>query len=153
MCTARLTSNIAQISPSAPDPGENRRRILVWALVPAIFDGMHDIFACGKCHSIYEITRHRQQPLKRPHCQVCNAQFPPRELGDWLSYQRAEPEWRLAEWLGVKVRQHSVPLPRQAFIELAQRELQSADLVVPSTQVPPAAIVRLSDEGISRLPG
>jgi hypothetical protein len=96
---------------------------------------MRDVFACGKCNSIYEITRHRQQPLKRPHCQVCHAQFPPRELGEWLSYQRAEPEWKIGEWLAVRAGQFSVPSPRQAFVELAQRELRSADPALPSNRL------------------
>jgi hypothetical protein len=42
---------------------------------------MPDIFACGKCLSLYEISRRSQQPLVPPRCQVCFASFPPSELG------------------------------------------------------------------------
>ena len=64
-----------------------------------ILDSMRDIFACSKCHSIYEITRLHEQPVVLPRCQVCFAEFPPSELGDWLAYERAEPEWTVGEWL------------------------------------------------------
>jgi hypothetical protein len=60
---------------------------------------MRDIFACSTCHSIYEIARLRLQPAAPPRCQVCSADFPPSELGDWLAYDRAEPEWTVSEWL------------------------------------------------------
>jgi hypothetical protein len=60
---------------------------------------MRDIFACNKCLSIYEIKRLPQKPALLQRCQVCFASFPPRELGDWLAYERAEPEWTVAEWL------------------------------------------------------
>jgi hypothetical protein len=92
---------------------------------------MRDIFACSKCTSIYEITRRREKPLVPPRCQVCFASFPPSELGNWLAYERAEPEWTLGEWLGVQTGQFSVPSPRQAFTELAQREIRSADPALP----------------------
>jgi hypothetical protein len=87
---------------------------------------MRDIFACNKCNSIYEITRRPEKPLVPPHCQVCFASLPPNELGEWLAYERSEPESSLGEWLGVQTSQFNVPAPRQAFIELTQREIQSA---------------------------
>ena len=96
---------------------------------------MRDVFACTKCNSIYEIKRLQQQPLTQPRCKVCFASFPPSELGDWLAYERAEPEWSLSEWLGVKVSQYSVPSPREAFADLALRELRSADPVLPSSRL------------------
>jgi hypothetical protein len=96
---------------------------------------MGDIFACNKCNSIYEIKRLQQQPALPPRCQVCFATFPPSELGDWLAYERAEPEWSLAEWLGVPLSQFSVPSPRQAFVELAQKEIQRADPALPTSRL------------------
>ena len=84
---------------------------------------MRDIFACNKCNSIYEIARLQQQPALRPRCQVCFASFPASELGDWLAYERAEPEWSIGEWLGTKASQFSYPSPRHAFVRLAQREV------------------------------
>ena len=93
-----------------------------------ILIGMRDIFACSKCLSIYEITRLQQKPVLPPRCQVCFDSFPPSELGDWLAYERAEPEWTLGEWLGVQTSQFSLPSPRQAFTELAQREIQLSSL-------------------------
>jgi hypothetical protein len=84
--------------------GENRGDLLVPALAPAILDGMRDVFACTKCHSIYGITRLQQQPVLPPRCQVCFASFPPSELGDWLAYERAEPEWTVGEWLAGQTR-------------------------------------------------
>jgi hypothetical protein len=96
---------------------------------------MRDIFACGKCNSIYEITRRREKPLVPPRCHVCFASFPPCELGDWLAYERAEPEWTLGEWLGVQTSQFSLPSPREAFAKLAQRELQSAAPALPSSRL------------------
>jgi hypothetical protein len=92
---------------------------------------MRDVFSCSKCHSIYEITRLQQRPILPPRCQVCFASFPSSELGDWLGYARAEPEWSVAEWLGVQPSQFSVPSPREAFTKLAQREIQSADRALP----------------------
>jgi hypothetical protein len=32
---------------------------------------------------------------------------PPTELGDWLAYERAEPEWTLDEWLSSPPQNHS----------------------------------------------
>ena len=93
---------------------------------------------------MYQITRLRQKPALLPRCQVCFASFPPSELGDWLVYERAEPEWSIAEWLGV-VSQFSVPSPRQAFAELAQREKRSADLALPYSP-----LQQLSSFGSSR---
>jgi hypothetical protein len=115
--------------------GENWGHLLVSFSAAVILDSMRDIFACLQCNSIYEIDRHRQQPLARPHCRVCAAKFPPSELGEWLSYRRAEPEWSIGEWLGVHATPFSVPSPRQAFAELAQRELQSADPALPSSRL------------------
>jgi hypothetical protein len=60
---------------------------------------MRDVFSCSKCHSIYEIKRQQHRPDLPPRCQVCFASFPPSELGDWLSYERAEPESSVGEWL------------------------------------------------------
>jgi hypothetical protein len=96
---------------------------------------MRDIFACLQCNSIYEINRHRQQPLARPHCQVCSAKFPPSELGEWLSYRRAEPEWSLSEWLGSNASQFSVPSPRPAFTALAQKIVKIAEPALPSSRL------------------
>jgi hypothetical protein len=110
---------------------------------------MRDVFACCKCNSIYEITRLAEKPILPPHCQVCFASLPPSELGDWLSYERAEPEWNIAEWLGVHVSQFSVPSPRQAFAELARRELRSADPALSSSrlqQLPAFRSSRTTDE-------
>lgn len=108
---------------------------------------MRDVFACTKCNSIYEITKRQEKPLVPPRCQVCFAIFPPSELGDWLVYQRAEPELGLAEWLGVEVSQYSVPSPRRAFADLAQREMQTADLALSSNQkLPSFGGVRSFDE-------
>jgi len=70
-----------------------------------------------------------------PRCHVCFASFPPCELGDWLAYERAEPEWTLGEWLGVQTSQFSLPSPREAFTKLAQRELQSAAPALPSSRL------------------
>jgi hypothetical protein len=106
---------------------------------------MRDIFSCLQCHSIYEITRLPEKPVLPPRCQVCTASFPPSELGDWLIYERAEPEWRVAEWLGVQVSQFAVPSPRQAFAELARGELKSADPALPSSR-----LQKLSSFGSSR---
>jgi hypothetical protein len=98
--------------------------------------GMRDVFACTKCNSIYEITRLQQHPALPPRCQVCFASFPPSELGDWLAYERAEPEWSVGEWLGGRASQFSLPSPRQAFLGLAQREVGLAqrkiDIVAPA---------------------
>jgi hypothetical protein len=110
---------------------------------------MRDVFACCKCNSIYEITRLRQKPVLPPYCQVCFTSFPPSELGDWLAYERAEPEWSVAEWLGVHASQFSLPSPRQAFAELAQREIRSADPALPSSrlqQLSPFGKLRTFDE-------
>jgi hypothetical protein len=97
---------------------------------------MRDIFACNKCNSIYEITRLQQQPAAPPRCQVCFASLPPSELGGWLAYERAEPEWSVGEWLGGRASQFSLPSPRQAFVWLAQREVGVAqgkmDVVAPA---------------------
>jgi hypothetical protein len=95
---------------------------------------MRDVFACIKCQSIYEITRHRRQPLAGPRCEVCHAQFPPNELGDWLSYQRAEPEWTVGEWLGVHT-QFSRSSSHQAFAGPAQRRISSIDRSLPSSRL------------------
>jgi hypothetical protein len=107
--------------------GENQRAVLVPHSAAAILDGMRDVFACIKCLSIYEITRHRRQPLARPRCQVCHAPFPPSELGDWLSYQRAEPEWRVGEWLGVHASQFSRPSPDKRGAALVQRRVPTSE--------------------------
>jgi hypothetical protein len=92
---------------------------------------MRDVFACLQCHSIYEINRHRQQPLARPRCQVCQAKFPPSELGDWLSYQRAEPEWTVAEWLTGQTGRFSLLPPHQKLNGLAHRKTQTIDPAQP----------------------
>jgi len=60
---------------------------------------MRDIFACQNCHAIYAIRRLRQPPLLPPFCKNCGTKFPPSELGDWLAYERAEPEWNVKGWL------------------------------------------------------
>jgi hypothetical protein len=60
---------------------------------------MQDLFACRDCHAIYAITRVRQAPISPPFCQNCSCKFPPSELGDWLVYERAEPEWAVDAWL------------------------------------------------------
>lgn len=108
-----------------------------------------DVFACCKCNSIYEITRLQQKPVLPPRCEVCFATFPPYELGDWLVYGRAEPEWSVAEWLGVDISQFTLPSPRQAFAELAQKEIQRAESAVPASraqQLPSFASARTFDE-------
>jgi hypothetical protein len=60
---------------------------------------MRDIFACRECQSIYEITRVSEPPVLTPFCRNCGCKFPPSELGDWLAYERAEPEWTVDAWL------------------------------------------------------
>src|SRR5690349_1577689 len=82
-----------QLQASAPERGEIEA-VSCASLSTDHNRCMPDIFAC-----IYAIYRHRQQPLARPHCQVCSAKFPPSELGEWLSYRRAEPEWTVRQWL------------------------------------------------------
>src|SRR5689334_20494585 len=96
---------------------------------------MRDVFAYCKCNAIYEIKRLQQQPLTPPRCQVCFATLPPSELGDWLSYQRAEPDWSIAEWLSVRISQYSSPSPRLAFVELARREMNSAGQASPANRL------------------
>ncbi len=133
---SRYNTKINSLRSSGERSGENWCHVLVSASAQAILDRMRDIFACNKCNSIYEITRRREKPLVPPRCQVCFESLPPRELGDWLAYERAEPETTLGEWLGVQTSQFSLPTLRQAFIELAQRELRSADPALPSSQLP-----------------
>jgi hypothetical protein len=114
-----------------------------------ILIGMRDIFACSKCLSIYEITPVRQKPALPPRCQVCFASFPPSELGDWLSYERAEPEWSVAEWLTGQTSQFSVPSPHQKLAALAQRRVATADWPLPSSRLQkpsPIATARGFDE-------
>jgi hypothetical protein len=96
---------------------------------------MRDIFACGKCHAIHEITRLRERPAVPPRCQVCHASFPPSELGDWFTYKRAEPEWSVSEWLTGKA---SPGRPsRQLKIEaLVDRVMRLADPALPSSAPP-----------------
>jgi hypothetical protein len=60
---------------------------------------MSDIFACGECRAVYTIIRLLEPPIAPPHCEVCGNKFPPRELGEWLAYQHAEPEWNVKAWL------------------------------------------------------
>src|SRR5690242_14192835 len=88
---------------------------------------MRDVFACTKCHSIYEITRLQQQPVLPPRCQVCFASFPPSELSDWLAFERAEPEWTVGEWLAGQTSQFSVPSPHQRIAALAKRRVPTTD--------------------------
>jgi hypothetical protein len=92
-----------------------------------ILIGMRDIFACSKCLSIYEITRLQQKPTLPPRCQVCFDSFPPSELGEWLGYERAEPEWSVAEWLTGQASQFSVASPYQRLAALSQRRVAAAD--------------------------
>ena len=55
---------------------------------------------CFVCPTrIYFITRLPQSPNAPSACEVCGSKFPPCELGEWLTYQRAEPEWTVNEWL------------------------------------------------------
>jgi hypothetical protein len=71
---------------------------------------MRDIFACRECQSIYEITRVSQPPVLTPFCRNCGCKFPPSELGDWLAYERAEPEWTVDAWLrGAPEVPHQIP--------------------------------------------
>ncbi len=109
---------------------------------------MRDVFACTKCNAIHEITRLQQQPILPPRCQVCFASLPPSEMGDWLAYQRAEPEWSLSEWLGVEDSQYSVPSPRRAFVELAQSKMRTADPVLRPSRLQPSSLgsTRVFDE-------
>ena len=100
-----------------------------------ILIGMRDIFACSKCLSIYEITRLTQKPILPPRCQVCFASFPPSELGDWLSYERAEPEWSVAAWLTGQTNRFSVSSPQQRRAALAHRRVPSADWPLPSSRL------------------
>jgi hypothetical protein len=86
---------------------------------------MRDVFACTKCNSIYEITRLQEKPILPPRCQVCFAGFPPSELGDWLVYERAEPEWSVAEWLTDKPSQFGVPTPLRSQLRSRNEEYRS----------------------------
>jgi hypothetical protein len=99
-----------------------------------ILIAMRDIFACSKCLSIYEITRLGQKTVLPPRCQVCFDSFPPSELGDWLGYERAEPEWSVAEWLTGQTSQFSVPSPYQKLAALSQR-IAAADWPSPSSRL------------------
>src|SRR5260370_25782286 len=47
--------------------------------------------SCSLCHY--------SSPNAPPSCEVCGSKFPACELGEWLTYQRAEPEWTVNEWL------------------------------------------------------
>jgi hypothetical protein len=60
---------------------------------------MSDIFACRDCHAVYSIVRLQKPPTAPSRCEVCGSQFPPMELGEWLAYQHAEPEWTVQTWL------------------------------------------------------
>ena len=60
---------------------------------------MSDIFACRECRAVYTIIRLLEPPTAPPQCEVCGSKFPPRELGEWLAYQHAEPEWNVKAWL------------------------------------------------------
>jgi hypothetical protein len=100
-----------------------------------ILIGMRDIFACSKCLSIYEITRLAQKPTLPPRCQVCLATLPPSELGDWLSYERAEPEWSVAEWLTGQTGQFSASSPHQRLGALAQKRVPTADWPLSSSRL------------------
>lgn len=96
---------------------------------------MRDVFACTKCHSIYEITRVTEKPVLPSRCQVCFAGFPPRELGDWLVYERAEPEWSVAEWLTGQASQFSLPSPHQRLTALPQRRVPTSEWPLPSLRL------------------
>jgi hypothetical protein len=96
---------------------------------------MRDVFACTKCNSIYEITRLQEKPILPPRCQVCFAGFPPSELGDWLVYERAEPEWSVAEWLTGKPSQFGVPTPHEKLAALAQRRVPILEWPLPSSRL------------------
>jgi hypothetical protein len=96
---------------------------------------MHDVFACAKCHSIYEITRLTEKPVLPPRCQVCFVSFPPSELGDWLVYERAEPEWNVAEWLTGQTSQFSVPPPHQRLTALPQGRVPTSEWPLPSSRL------------------
>jgi hypothetical protein len=61
-----------------------------------------------------------------PRCQICFASFPPSELGDWLSYERAEPEWIVTEWLSDAINQTNLPSPHQAIARPAIRRVAVA---------------------------
>ena len=116
--------------------GKTAAVFLVPISASAILDGMRDIFACSKCRSIYEITRLKHQPTLPPRCQVCFASFPFSELGDWLVYERAEPEWTVGEWLTGETSQFSLPSPHQTLARLAHRKIPSADPTLPSSRLP-----------------
>jgi hypothetical protein len=60
---------------------------------------MSDIFACRDCHAVYSIVRLQKPPTAPSRCEVCGSQFPPMELGEWLAYQHAEPQWTVQAWL------------------------------------------------------
>ena len=110
---------------------------------------MRDIFACSKCQSIYEITRLPEKPVLLPRCQVCFAIFPPSELGDWLGYERAEPEWSVNEWLSGQASQFSIPSPDRRPTALPQRRIPTSEWSLASSRLQklsPAASARASDE-------
>jgi hypothetical protein len=69
------------------------------AMTFSLHASVSDLFACRECRAIYVITRLPQSPNAPSSCEVCGSKFPPCELGEWLTYQRAEPEWTVNEWL------------------------------------------------------
>jgi len=93
---------------------------------------MPDLFACPKCYSLYAITRRRQHPDAAPHCEVCNSKFPPQELGDWLTYKRAQAEETANEWLAspTNIPESSVIPPAQTFPAAPAIEVEQVEISV-----------------------
>jgi hypothetical protein len=108
---------------------------------------MRDIFACRECQSIYEITRVSQPPVLTPFCRNCGCKFPPSELGDWLAYERAEPEWTVDAWLrGAPEVPHNVRHDEIAQLNKYQApgEFQANTPVAAAATTPSARLRRLA---------
>lgn len=89
-----------------------------------------------------------RSPLCRRFAKSVSPAFRPFELGDWLSYERAEPEWSVGEWLTGQPSQFSVPSPHQRLATLAQSRVATANWPLPSSRLQklsPAASARASD--------
>jgi hypothetical protein len=108
---------------------------------------MRDIFACRECQSIYEITRVSEPPVLTQFCRNCGCKFPPSELGDWLAYERAEPEWSVDAWLrGAPEVPHNVRHDEIAQLNKYQApgEFQPRTPVAADATLPSARLRRLA---------
>jgi hypothetical protein len=89
------------------------------------------------------------QPAVPPRCQVCFASFPTSELGEWLVYERAEPEWTVSEWLTGEASPNraSRHLEVGTLVERVMKIV--ADPALPSSQCLAACAVSTSDRLIT----